>query len=81
MLRMAGFLLSLCVYVSVLLTKYLKNYRTDRLHFWWMPSLWHKEEMIRFWKKSPRGKGGPGGGGGQNLALMLGENFLSGYNS
>ncbi len=34
----------------------------------WRSSLWPTEETIRFWKKSPQGKGGCGG---QNLALMI----------
>ena len=51
-----------CVCLSVCpLTKYLKKYWTYQLHFLWKPSLWPRGETIRFWKKSPRGKGGPGG--------------------
>ncbi len=52
-----------CVRPSVcLLTTYLKKYLIDQLDFWWRPFLWHKDEVIRFWEKSPQGKGGPGGG-------------------
>ncbi len=49
------FLLSLCVSVH-LLTKYLKKYWTNWTHFWWKPSLWPREDMIRFWEKLPLGK-------------------------
>ncbi len=50
----------------------LKKYWTDQLHFWWRPSFWPKEETIPFWKKkSPLGQVGLGGGGCQNLALMI----------
>ena len=55
--------------VCLLLTKYLKKYWTDQLHFWWNPSgLWPREETIRFWKGS-WGKGMCGGV--ENLALMI----------
>ncbi len=48
-----------CVCLCVCLwTRYLKKYWTNKLHFWWEPSLWPREETIRFWKISPRVKGG-----------------------
>ena len=45
-----------------LCSTYLIKYLTNQLHFWWESLLWF-EEMIRFWKKSPRGKGGGAGVG------------------
>ena len=63
MLCMAGFLilhLSVCVSVCPL-TKYLKKYWTDQLHFWWNPFFWHREETTRFWKNRPGVRVGIGG--------------------
>ena len=74
MLRMAGFFtFTLCVCLSVCLcARYVEKYQTDQLHFWWRASLWHKEETVRFWKKLPRAKSGPDGGGGvRNCSLMI----------
>ncbi len=58
----AGFIsMLMCVCVSVcvcLLTRYPKNYLTNQLHIWGEPSLWLRDEVIRFWEKSLRGKSG-----------------------
>ncbi len=59
-----GFLLSLCVCPC---SKYLKNYWTDELHFWWRPSLWQGGNHSIL-KKITMGQGG---WGFQNLALMI----------
>ncbi len=60
-----------------LATKDLKKYLTYQLHIWWNPSLWPKDEVIRFWEKSPWGKGGPGGGGGGGEGSEFGLNVKS----
>ncbi len=40
---------SVCLCVSVL---------SNQLHFWWRPSLWAKNEVVRIWEKSFLGKDG-----------------------
>ncbi len=63
----AGFIVMLmcvcvCVCVSVcLLTRYLKNYFTNQLHFWWGPPPAPGSDVITFLQKSARGTGGCGG--------------------
>ena len=58
--------LSVCLRVCVcpclcLLTRYLTNYFTNQLHFLGEPCLWRRDEVVKLWEKSPRGKGGCGG--------------------
>ena len=56
-----AYFVCVCACLCVCLwTRYLKKYLNNQIHFWWEPSLWPREETIRLWKKSPRGKGGPG---------------------
>ncbi len=74
--------MSVCVCVCVL-TIYLKNYLTNQLHLWWEASLWPRDEVVRFWEKSNRGKGGVGWRskfGPNDKRYEKTFNILGGYN-
>ncbi len=57
--RLRCWCVCVCVRVCVL-TRYLKNCLTNQINFGGKPSLWPMDEVIRFWEKSPWGKGGCG---------------------
>ncbi len=50
-----------CVCVCLSVNNIAQKYLTNQLYFWWRPSFWPKDEVIRFWENSTQGKDGPRG--------------------